>query len=372
MMGGRDCGILPGERRIQTTVGTKFSYIAAIILVPALAWSGPARSAQEDAPAAATSAIPAAARPDDDPEPDKCDQEPLVDKVPEKVQSGLFEFSCRTVRWIDSLFGSSREFREESVQGRMTYGFSWNQYEHWDPTLRFRVRMDLPNLSNRWNAFLGRVDEEDYIAGSEVTEKTAFRRGISDDLNTEWLLGLGYGKRDEDTSGWDHSVGIRLRTPPRLYVRTRYEKVWQFGDSQDLRYRQTFFWRDGSTGFGTTTHFDSAREMGAGDILRWEFIGKVTEATDGMEWWIGNTWYHRLAERRGTSLRTFVRGATGREVELVEYGFELVWRRQVARDWLYINAGPTLTWPRLFPHERRAASWGVQALMEIEFGYFRD
>ena len=307
------------------------------------------------------------------PEPDKCDQQPLADEFPEKAQSGVFEFSCRTVRWIDGLFGNSRDFREESVAGSLTFGFAWNEYEDWNPSLRFRVKMDLPNLSDRWDAFLGRVDEEDYISGTEITQESAFRRSISDrDRNdTEWLLGLGYKDRDAKDGGWDHSFGVRLRTPPRVYVRTRYEKIWELSPQLDLKYRQTFFWRDGSTGFGTTTHLDSTRELSTENTLRGEVIGKVTEATDGLEWWVGSTWYHRLADNRGISLRTFVRGATDREVEVSEYGFELTWRRQVAREWLYINAGPTLTWPRERLAEKRETSVGFQVLMEMEFGYFR-
>ncbi len=84
---------------------------------------------------------------------------------------------------------------------------------------------------------------------------------------------------------------------------------------------------------------------------------------------MGNTWYHRLGDNRGVSLRSFARGATDHEVELLEYGFELTWRRQVIRDWLYINVGPTLTWPRERREERREASLGFQVLMEMRFGY---
>ncbi len=338
--------------------------VAAAVLLPGRVCASET-AAPETGPAEIAAATGRATRE----EPDKCDQEPAQDKLPEKTRAGTFEFACRTLRWVDGLFGSSHDFREESVDGRLSLGFAWNQYEHWDPSLRFRVHTDLPNLSSRWNAFFGRVDEEDYIEGSETTQESALRRGISDSDETEWLLGLGYKGREEKTGGWDYSVGVRLRSPPRFYVRTRYEKVASLSPNLDLRYRQTFFWRDGSSGFGTTTHLDSDRQIDPDNILRWEFIAKLTEATEGIHWWLGNTWYHRLGEKRGVSLRSFARGATDAEVELLEYGLELTWRRQVAREWLFINAGPTLTWPRERREERREASLGFQVLMEMEFGY---
>jgi hypothetical protein len=360
-----------GTAAVRRAVNTSRNIITLVLAAAWMACSVPARAA--DRPAGdQTAATPAEAGvpeiPEAGDEDDKCKQQPARDELPEKVQSGVFRFACHTVRWVDSLFGDSRDFREESIEGRMTFGFAWNQYEHWDPSLRFRVRTELPNLSSRWNAFLGRVDEEDYVSGAETFQESSLRRGISDRDESDWLLGLGYRDRDEQSGGWDYSVGVRLRVPPRVYVRARYEKNAAISPRLDLRYRQTIFWRDG-TGFGTTTHLDSARELSLQNVLRWEFIGRITEETEGVEWWIGNIWYHRLGDNRGVSLRSFARGATDHEVELLEYGFELTWRRQVIRDWLYINAGPTLTWPRERREERREASLGFQVLMEMRFGY---
>ena len=303
-------------------------------------------------------------------EADKCEQVPIQDKLPEKVQSGVHEFSCRTFRWFDSLFGDSRDFEEEAISGKLSVGLAWNEFDSFEGRLRYRVHSDLPNLNTRWDAFFGRVDEDAYISGTQTLKESAHRQGISDSDDSEWLLGLGYKGRSDSGDGWDYSVGLRFRTPVRLYVKSRYRKAMLLSPTLDLRYRQTFFWRDG-TGYGTTTHIDSARKLSAYNVLRWEILGTVSEDTDGLQWWTGNTWYHNLGNRRGISLLTFARGETDKEVALQEYGFELTWRRQVAREWLYLNAGPTLTWPQENPGQPRKASWGFALLMEFEFGHFR-
>lgn len=338
-----------------------------LLQAPALAWTadqqGPdSRSDAQDG--AATEAVPS------DFEVDKCNQVPEPDKLPERVRSGVHEFACRTFRWFDGLFGDEHDFIEEEVGGKMSLGLSWNEFEHSDARMRFRVRTDLPNFSNRWDAFFGRVDEEAYVSDTETIEESRFRRGLSGRDQSEWLLGLGYRDRSSSGDGWDYSVGIRLRTPPRAYVKARYYKTITFRPELDLHYRQTVFWRDG-TGFGTTTYLDTANELSDTDVMRWEAIATLTEETDGTEWWAGHTWYHQMGHRRGVSLLTFVRGITGSPVSLHEYGFELTFRRQVARDWLYFNFGPTLTWPRELPEQERSASWGFFAEMEFEFGHQR-
>jgi hypothetical protein len=303
-------------------------------------------------------------------EPDKCDQSPAQDKLPEKVQSGVHEITCRSVRWIDSLFGNSVDFEEEAVSGKLSLGMAWNEFEGTDATARFRVRTDLPNFSDRWDAFIGRLDEDTYISDTETLQESAFRQGISGTEENDWLLGLGYKNRSGTGAGWDYSVGLRFRTPVRLYVKARYRRSMKLGPSLDLRYRQTVFWRDG-TGFGTTSHIDTARELSPQNVLRWELLGTVSEDTEGVQWWVGNTWYHNLGEQRGVSLLTFARGETNTEVPLHDYGLELTWRRQVAREWLFINVGPTLTWPRLRLDQKREASLGFAVLMEFEFGRYR-
>lgn len=297
---------------------------------------------------------------------DLCDQEPSSNHLPEQMQASVHEFSCRTVRWVDSWFGDSEDFDEQAVSGKLKISTSWNEFDKFEPRVRYRVSSDLPNFSSRWNAFLGRVNEEAFISNTETVEDRAFERGITDRDDPEWLLGLGY--RDKPgTEGWDYSIGIRLRTPPSTYVKARYRKEFTPGPDLGVRFNQTVFWRDG-IGFGTTTHIDSARDYGGTNLVRWELLATISEETEGTRWWMGNTWYHRQTPKQGISLLSFVRGETDKAVALQEYGFELTWRRRVAREWLFFNFGPTLTWPREEPEQHREASWGFAVSMDFEFG----
>jgi hypothetical protein len=166
-------------------------------------------------------------------------------------------------------------------------------------------------------------------------------------------------------------VGVRLQTPIRAYVKARYRTEAQIGATTRLRFRQTVFWRDG-TGFGTTSHIDTRRVLSDQNLMRLELVGTVSEVSQGTQWYSGHTWYHKLGVDTGISLLSFARGETDHAVPLHEYGFELTWRRKMAREWLFVNFGPTLTWPKEDPLKERDASWGFAVLMDFEFGAYRD
>lgn len=303
-------------------------------------------------------------------EPDECEMIPEQDKFPEKMQSGVHEMSCRTVRWLDGLFGNTEEFDEDSVGGKLTLGALWNEYEKGKGKARFKLRSDLPNFNRRWDAFIGRVDEDSYISDAETLQDSPFRDGIFENDDPEWLVGLGYDDRRSSRKGWDYSIGLRLRTPVSPYVKARYRTEWELSPTARLKFRQTIFWRDGP-GFGTTSHIDTTKTLDENNLLRWELLGTVSEISKGTQWFAGHTWYHRFSQHRGISLLSFARGETNDPVPLHEYGFELTWRRQFAREWLFVNVGPTLTWPRLKLIEKREASLGFAVSIDFEFGAYR-
>ena len=177
---------------------------------------------------------------------DECDQVAEPNEFPERLQSRVHEGSCRMVRWIDGLFGDSMDFDESAVGGKLSLGMSWNEFEGVKAKARYRVRTDLPNFNDRWDAFLGRLDEDAYISDTETSQESTFRQGISGRDENDWLLGLGYRDRNRQGNGWDYSVGLRIRTPVRLYVKAKYRKAWQLNENLDLQFRQTIFWRDGT------------------------------------------------------------------------------------------------------------------------------
>lgn len=302
-----------------------------------------------------------------DPGVDACDWDIAGDAVQEASQDVLRGMTCHTFRWFDGLFGDSEDFPEDEVNGFLTFGSRYTQYDGLEPRLRLRVRAPLPNVDKRWDLLLGRVDEDDYIADTQTQDRVFYNPGlVQRDPEPAWLLGLGHRRKD-DGQGWDWSAGVRLRTPPVPFVRGQWFYSRAFTQQTDLRFRQTFFWRD-DDGFGATSRGDLAYEINETNVLRWEGVVTISEATEDYKWYAGQTWYRLMGNNSAYSLLAFVRGETDAPVPLQEYGFNLIWRRPFTRDWLYLSVGPSITWPRYRLEESRELSLGFGVWIEMEFG----
>ena len=301
---------------------------------------------------------------------DPCNWALEGEELQEQSREILRSWSCYSFRWFDSWWGDQYDFDEKAVNGLLTFGAEYRQYDGFDPRLRLKVRSPLPNMNRRWDLLLGRVDEDSYISDTQGQDQTFYNPGsVNRDEEPSWLLGLGYrGKARR--SGWDYSAGVRLRLPPVPYLKAQYYYNRDLNERSDLRFRQTFFWRS-DRGFGTTSRADVAYGIDPENALRWEAIGTVHEETEGVEWYVGQTWYHLLGDRGAFSLRAFANGETRKDVSLRDAGFYFIWRRPFTREWLYLSFGPSITWPRELPAEKREMSLGFGLWLEIEFGNWR-
>jgi hypothetical protein len=300
---------------------------------------------------------------------DECDWHLKGEPWQEQSQEVVRSFSCHSFRWFDGLWGDSRDFPENAVNGLVLLGTRWRQYDGFDPRFRFKVRAPLPNLDNKFDLVLGRVDEEAFISDTDTQDRMFYNPGIVTDREESWLLGLGH-RRKGKRSGWDTSLGLRLSSGLRLYGKLQYYYNKHFTENLDLRLRQTFFWRD-DDGLGSTSRGDLAWGIDLKNVVRWEALGRISQKSEGTEWRVGQTWYHLFGDRNAFSLLTYARGKTGADVPLQDAGFVFNWRRPFTRDWMYLSMGPTITWPREQADEKREVSFGFNLWLEMEFGNWR-
>lgn len=286
----------------------------------------------------------------------------------ERVRRRLTVTACASSAWLDSLFGNQFRYDEyRATYGTVSAGGLWSDYDGFDPRLRFRVRLQLPQWDQRISAFAGRVGEDDYISDTEGDFEALPTRQFGNLEDESVLVGLGYSSPERTGNDFDLGVGVRVDLPLDPYARARYEIVRDFGEHYVFAARETVFWQN-SEGLGTTTRMYLDRAISDTMLLRWTNLGKYTEETIGLEWYTQLTLFQSLNERTGLAWQWQTEGATDNEVQLTRHAARLILRRQLNQDWLFLEVRGGVGWPRRKLTEDREASPEVGIALEMQFG----
>lgn len=285
----------------------------------------------------------------------------------DRMQAGLYRGMCLTAAKFDGMFGSARfDDDYQSTNGSLSAGALWDQRDGWDPTVRFRLRMKLPQLNDRFNVFIGRVDREEHV--TELRDDfDALPRQFGRQEDDAVLLGLGYSQPARGAGQVDFDVGTELDFPLDPYVKARYRVTLPLFERNVLRLRETVFWQQ-SERAGATTRFDLERLLDEKFLVRWTGSATLTQNTDGVRWLSSATLFQTLGARRALAYQLQASGETRREVPLEEYGFRLIFRRRIFRDWLFLELQSSISWPRKTLLETRDRNLGVGAAVEMMFG----
>lgn len=284
----------------------------------------------------------------------------------ERTHRMVYHGVCGAGVWLDHFFADG-EMTEDKTYGRLGVGMSWDQRDGIDPDLQMRARIPLQAFKQKLRLLVGRGNDREIVenrndwSGRPIPE--AFRE--VDDSN--WLMGLGYGKDTNLEQGWEFDAGIHVRSNPDAVVKTVYRRDDPFGDDTLTRFRETLFWR-ASRGLGTTTQINLDHLLNERFMVRWANAGTVAEDTEGMDWYSSVTLYQNLPQQRGLGYTALVRGETAAPVALQDYGVEITFRTRLLRDWLFLELSSSLTWPRYLESEERTANFGAGVGVEMYFG----
>ena len=297
--------------------------------------------------------------------------QPEQDTALHRVRRTLMVTACASSAWIDGLFGNQFHYDEyRNTRGSVSLGTLWSEYDGFDPRLRARVRLRLPQWNERVSLLAGRVGEEDYIADTEGEFDALPTQIFGGYQDESVLVGLGYSSPERTGNDFDAGIGVRVDFPPDPYARARYEIVRTFAEHYVFRGRETVFWQN-SEGFGSTTRFNIDRALNDRFLLRWNNIGKWTEETIGLEWFSEVTLFQRLSDRMGIAWQNHISGQSDNAVDIVNYGARAIMRRQLTPDWLFLELRAGVSWPRYKLYETRERSLEAGFAFEIQFSGLR-
>lgn len=279
----------------------------------------------------------------------------------------IAETFCSATLWFDGLFGDHLNVQNaRSVSGRIELSTLYTEADGTQPRGRLRLKYDLPNLENRFNLFLGRDDSDNVVRGRE--EGFAIRSAVFGvETEDQWLAGLGYSPPGKWAQRLDFRVGGRLSTAPEAFAQGRLRRNVFVGNRSVWRLRETVFYEN-RDGFGSTSSADFDHVLRRTLLFHWGAVGTFSEATDGLDWRTASVLYQNLGKGSAIAWETFLRGSTGEDVNIREYGARTIYRRPLNRQWLFGELIGGYTWPRESLDVQREGSALVGIGVELLFG----
>lgn len=290
--------------------------------------------------------------------------EPLLDRTQRTVEDVV----TGTAQAMDNLFGSADVEEEAAVtRGRLSVGGQWDQRDGLRERIRLKARFALPALKNRTSLLLGRGDADDFVDGSNDDNIDTLPDRFRDLQDEDWLLGIGYSRDSTMKRGWSFGAGVRVKTPLEPFVRATYRWHRAFGDDWLWRLEPRVFVQS-QRGAGVSLQSVLDHVLTDDWLLRSWSVVVAEEEVEGVSWTTKLVAYNSLTDKSAMSYAVYGSGETDYEIPIRDYGVELTYRRQISREWLFIELLTYVNWPRDFLVEQRERNVGVGIEFEMQFG----
>jgi hypothetical protein len=285
----------------------------------------------------------------------------------DRTQQGVKNIVTRSAMRLDRMFGPEEdESQYRGVVGSIAPALLWDEFRGFQPKVRFHVDIPLPRLNERFNAFIGRVNRDEYVT-ERAPQSGAFERQYGPESDEQTLAGISYRTPLKQGSSFDTGAGIRLRLPLDPYVKGSY--LFERGKSETglLSLRETVFWQN-SEHAGFTTRADLEHGFSENWLLRWTTSATISQKSMGVFGYSAVRALRGFSNRRALAVEIGFDGETDAPVPVHEYGIKAAWRQSVMRDWLVLELRSSFTYPKDFPDQARKPAWGVGVGFEMFFG----
>lgn len=296
------------------------------------------------------------------------DGEEAIDHTRRRVE----EMVCTASMWFDGLFGD-RYYVSESrkVYGTLEVINNWSEFYGDKTRIRFDARVDLPNINHHLSAFIGRDNQDDFIR--DRFDNSALRNSFPKvDDRDKVFAGLGYALPSNDVVQTSARAGVRGFAHPEAFVQGRAQYN-AYADTENLvSLRATPFWTS-SDKLGVTVGGDYSHVLNEDMLFRYGNVGTLSQTTQGLDWRSTLTVYEAVRSiKSGLAYELFIRGETGDDVPLHEYGFQTTFRHPMFRGKLYGEWVLGYSFPRDDQDQKRDGSMLAGFGVQMPFGQRRD
>lgn len=296
----------------------------------------------------------------------------FTDEMLDETRVILQDTVCTAALWFDGLFGEQGARQKKAARGaygRAELSMTHSDFHGNDVRLRFNARVELTNIKERLNAFVGR-DSEDTLVRDRAEGFALRTRFPQFEDREETIAGLGYSLPDNYVVKTEFRTGLRFSglQEPRLFAQTRLAANAYADDSNLLNFRLTLFINT-VDGLGQTTTMDFSHVISERLLLRWNTTGTMTQETDGLDWRNALILYRSLSKKRAVAYEAYIRGLSKAPEPLQEYGLQVIFRQPILRERLFVNPVLTYSWPRTNPELKREGDFAFALILELPFGH---
>ncbi|MEP5567178.1 MAG: hypothetical protein ABJN62_05030 [Halioglobus sp.] len=277
-------------------------------------------------------------------------EEPPINWV-DTGQTVAAEQAQAAVEWMDEFFGDPTYDLEKAESFlRLELENDWDQDDGNDFGVRVRGKVQLPKISKRLDLVFSEADGE--AVDSDERE----------DLDN---ISLQLKVRESERSRFDATMGF---SSGHLKPGIRYRNEGDLQSACSYRYVQRVQYEDGEN-FFTIAQGDLFQAFENTDVLRWSNRIKYGDRTQGMEWRSRLSLFQRYNAdtKRPLALNHFltVSGETQPDSFAKNYRLGTLWRRQVYRDFLFVELEPAINYRRREYEDDRELAWSFVVRLEI-------
>ena len=258
--------------------------------------------------------------------------------------------------WMDNFFGDP-EYNLEQAESQLRLEIinEWDEEDGYETSPRLRGKVQLPKISKRLDiVFSG--EDSDFDSEED-------RRNNDDGIALQYRLNEGRRSRYDLTLGWSSG--------PRPGFKYRYQG--SFDERNSYRFIERIQYEI-DDGFISKSQLDLNRALSPDNLIQWSNQITYGEDTDGVEWRSRVSLRQRrdTDSDRPTALNYIaaVNGITSPHSFVKNYRLAILWRRQVYRDYLFLELEPGYNFRKRKNEDDRntAASLTVR----LEFALQRD
>jgi hypothetical protein len=264
-------------------------------------------------------------------QPEKCRDSATLQGEPSwydsthDVMSAAF---CEPALWFDDFFASDRVLEEVGgTYVRWRNDFIFNEEDGFKFKTNLNFSFELPRISSKLKLVFEGDDDQDL--------RDTLPGGQAEDTTNQ--LGFRFDVKDTDRS----SFNISLSGAPR--IRARYRYTYPVREDFLVRFTQEIQNEEGVN--GGRTRLDLEKAFHTYKLLRSTTDGFYAEDFAGIDWSQSFSLFHRRDQKSSISYEVSAVGITEPEAMVTSYRLGVRYRRNIHRDWLFLEITPDISWP---------------------------